>query len=130
MPDFTGINHIVLTVRNLEASTSWYERLLGFTRIPEAGSDTFQLLMHPTSQLHVGLFFHESNEGKPFAETTAGLDHISFQVSGRAQLEAWRARFEETGVVHSPIADESYGSVIVFRDPDNIQLEMLASPGT
>ena len=130
MPDFTGINHIVLTVRNLEASVSWYGRLLGFTRIPEAGSDTFQLLMHPNSQINVGLFAHESNDGRPFAETTAGLDHISLQVSGRAQLEAWRARFEEMGVVHSPIADELYGSVLVFRDADNIQLEMFALPGT
>jgi len=29
----------------------------------------------------------------------------------------------------SPIADEAYGSVIVFRDPDNIQLELFCPPG-
>jgi len=130
MPDFTGINHIVLTVRNLEASLSWYERVLGLTKIPEAETDTFQLLALPNSQLTIGLRVHESTDDKPFAESTTGLDHISLQVSGRAQLEVWRARFEEMGVVHSPIADESYGSVVVFRDPDNIQLEMFSVPGT
>jgi hypothetical protein len=29
----------------------------------------------------------------------------------------------------SPVAEEVYGSVLVFRDPDNIQLEFFAPPG-
>ena len=33
-------------------------------------------------------------------------------------------------LTQSPIADEAYGSVIVFRDPDNIQLELFCPPGT
>ena len=28
----------------------------------------------------------------------------------------------------SPIADQPYGSVLLFRDPDNIQLELFAPP--
>jgi hypothetical protein len=31
-------------------------------------------------------------------------------------------------LTQSPIADEPYGSVLVFRDPDNIQLELFAPP--
>jgi hypothetical protein len=31
-------------------------------------------------------------------------------------------------LTQSPIADEVYGSVLVFRDPDNIQLEFFAPP--
>ena len=30
----------------------------------------------------------------------------------------------------SPISDEPYGSVLVFPDPDNIQLEFFCPPGT
>jgi hypothetical protein len=33
-------------------------------------------------------------------------------------------------LTQSPIADEVYGSVVVFRDPDNIQLELFCPPGT
>lgn len=32
-------------------------------------------------------------------------------------------------VTQSPIADEAYGSVLVFRDPDNIQLGLFCPPG-
>lgn len=42
----------------------------------------------------------------------------------RVELEAWVARFDELGVRHSGITDAPYGSVVVFRDPDNIHLEL------
>ena len=61
-------------------------------------------------------------------------------VPTRADLLAWQDHLEANGVVRSdmankpltqsPIADEPYGSVLVFRDPDNIQLEMFAPPGS
>ena len=51
-------------------------------------------------------------------------------------LELWQAHLESNGVqrtekadqplTQSPIADEPYASVLVFRDPDNIQLELFA----
>ena len=57
---------------------------------------------------------------------------------GREDLEAWQGHLEANGVVRSdiadkpltqsPIADEPYGSVLVFRDPDNIQLEFFSAP--
>jgi hypothetical protein len=59
-------------------------------------------------------------------------------VPTRADLEAWQGHLEANGVIRSdaadkpltqsPIADEPYGSVLVFRDPDNIQLELFAPP--
>jgi hypothetical protein len=33
-------------------------------------------------------------------------------------------------VSYTPIVDAPYGAVLVFRDPDNIQLELIAAPGT
>jgi glyoxylase I family protein len=33
-------------------------------------------------------------------------------------------------VTYTPVVDASYGAVLVFRDPDNIQLELIAAPGT
>ena len=41
-----------------------------------------------------------------------------------------RADVADKPLTQSPIADEPYGSVLVFRDPDNIQLEFFASPET
>jgi len=61
-----------------------------------------------------------------FAEARTGLDHFGLAVPTRADLEAWQAHLQQLGVQHSPIADRPYGSVLVFRDPDNIQLELFA----
>jgi catechol 2,3-dioxygenase-like lactoylglutathione lyase family enzyme len=65
-----------------------------------------------------------------------GLDHAGFMVPVRNDLEAWQAHLESKGVTtadvadkpltQSPIADEPYASVLVYRDPDNIQLELFA----
>lgn len=81
---------------------------------------------------------HDTNDGRLFGETTTSLDHAGFFVPSRADLEAWQEHLETKGVARvdvadkpltqSPIADEAYGSVLVFRDPDNIQLEFLQPP--
>ena len=85
-----------------------------------------------------GLHRHDTNDGNLFAETTTGLDHAGFAVLTRADMEAWQEHLESSGVIRadvadkpltqSPIADEPYGCVLVFRDPDNIQLEFFAPP--
>ena len=71
-------------------------------------------------------------------DPVTGLDHVGFAVPTRADLEAWQQHLEANGVVRkdaaataltqSPIADEPYGSVLVFRDPDNVQLELFCPP--
>jgi glyoxylase I family protein len=48
-------------------------------------------------------------------------------VAARADLEAWASWLDELGIENSGVIDTdnplSY-SVVVFRDPDNIQLEL------
>jgi glyoxylase I family protein len=53
-------------------------------------------------------------------------------VADHAELEAWAVRLSAAGVVHSPIAPANSiagAAVLVFRDPDNIQLELFTEPG-
>ena len=132
MPDITGVNHLALTVNELDISEPWYTEVFGLTRVmsDEEPGHKLVVLMHPATQLLVGLHAHDTNEGEAFKETRTGLDHIGFQVESRAALEAWEARFRELGIEHSPITDAPYGGVLVFRDPDNIQLEMFCWPGS
>jgi glyoxylase I family protein len=84
----------------------------------------------------IALHRHDTNDERVFTETTTGLDHAGFAVPSRDDLEAWQRHLEANGVVRSdtadkpltqsPISDEPYASVLVFRDPDNIQLELFA----
>ena len=107
MPDITGLDHISLTVRDLDRSAAWYSELFGFTRVgqvPDDGqSGAKVLLYHPASKLVLGLSQHQRNPGEPFSEFRTGLDHLALAASSREDLEAWSQRLDERGVKHSEI---------------------------
>jgi glyoxylase I family protein len=134
------LHHIALTVTDLDASVEWYQnvfRISFVADIPHEGG-VGRLLRDEAQELGIVLHRHDTNDGERFKETRTGLDHIGFALSRRADLEEWQKHLEEQGVVRadaadrpltqSPIADDWYGSVLVFRDPDNIQLELYAPP--
>jgi len=132
---FTGVHHLSLTVTDLEASVAWYQRVFRTERqdvtIPHHGREETGysvLLPEPRSGLVFGLHTNIGNDGEPFDEARTGLDHVSFQVADRADLVTWTAWLDELGVAHSGIVDETEPitySTVVFRDPDNIQLELI-----
>ena len=126
--DLTGVHHFALTVTDLSRSTPWYERVLGLTvlRQVEVAGVSFVTLHSASDELILTLYQHPANRREPFQETRTGLDHISFGVASRAELKQWRERLNDNGVEHSPVAEDPFGAVLVFRDPDNIQLELVA----
>ena len=129
-PSAANLHHVALTVSDLDASIAWYERVFGIAYQmdgPHEGG-VGKLLADPEWRLVIVLHRHDANRRERFAETRTGLDHVGFGVPSRADLEAWQAHLRELGVAQSPIADTPYGSILVFRDPDNIQLEMFAPP--
>ncbi|MEA2434930.1 MAG: glyoxylase family protein [Actinomycetota bacterium] len=135
MPDITGLSHLTLTVTDVDRSLDWYQQLLGVQMIfegeePENAVTRFVVTIHPTSALILGLRKHRSTADERFDETKVGMDHVAFQVGSRAVMDEWVARLDELGIEHSGVKDAAYGSVITFRDPDNIQLELFALPGT
>ncbi len=136
------LHHLALTVTDIEASVRWYRDIFGvqfLMDVPHQGG-LGKVLVDEGHELMVVLHCHDANDGAIFGETTTGLDHAGFFVPSRADVEAWQDHLEANGVVRvqqadrpltqSPIADEAYGSVLVFRDPDNIQLEIFAPPAT
>jgi catechol 2,3-dioxygenase-like lactoylglutathione lyase family enzyme len=127
-------------VTDLDASVGWYQKVFGLSlvaEIPHEGG-VGKLLSDEVQELGIVLHRHDTNSGERFQETRTGLDHVGFVLSHREDLEEWQSHLEEQGVeradaadrplTQSPIADEWYGSVLVFRDPDNIQLELYAPP--
>ncbi len=137
-----AVSHIALTVTDLDASIAWYESVFDIQQRMEEAHEggTGKLLADEQMGLVIVLHHHDGNEHERFAETRTGLDHIGLNVPSRTDLEAWQSHLEANGVTRataadkpltqSPIADRPYGSVLVFRDPDNIQLELFAPPGT
>ncbi len=127
MPAFSTINHLDLTVSDAERSARWYVDVLGLRRIRRADLDgrIMIVLMHPHTGLIIGLNQHHEQSADRFDEHRPGLDHVGFAVSERSELHRWQQRLTELAVEHSPVTDSPSGSgtALVFRDPDNIQLE-------
>jgi len=131
---FPGLQHVAITVSDLERSTRWYAALFGAEPVLDEDEDsgTFH---HTVFALDGGMLFglhtHMGGEsGEVFDERRTGLDHISFALPGSAELERWRDRLDELGVAHGGIKKAHYGSGISFRDPDNIALEFFIAPGS
>ena len=133
-PAITGVHHFSPTVRDVEASAEWYQKVFGLERVPvtfphhereETGYAV--LLIDSKSGLAIGLHQHTGNRGESFDECRTGLDHIGFNVADRAEMDRWAEHLTSVGVEHSgvrDITDPMPFSTLVFRDPDNIQLEL------
>ncbi|GAC1409891.1 MAG: VOC family protein [Mycobacterium sp.] len=135
-PGITGVHHFSVTVRDIEASLDWYQQVFRADRVPmkfphyereETGYGV--LLVDPRSGLAIGLHTNTGNDGQQFDEARTGLDHVGFNVATLDDLEAWARRLDELGIEHSGIrtGDAPFAyATLVFRDPDNIQLELFA----
>ena len=127
MPKFAAVSHIDLSVSDVERSASWYCDVLGLRRLRRADLDNriMIVLRHEETGLIIGLNQHQVQNADRFDERSPGLDHIGFGVPERDDLDRWQSRLAEAGVEHSPVQDSPSGSgaALVFRDPDNIQLE-------
>lgn len=131
MTDFPTLTHVALTVQDLAVSRPWYRALIGSDAVidEDTGAGFHHVVFALDGGTLLGLHQHERPaRGGPFSERSLGLDHVSFGLASRDDLEKWAARLDELGIAHGGIVDADYGSGLSFRDPDNIALEFFAPP--
>lgn len=127
MAALTGISHLDLSVTDAERSAEWYCRVLGLKRLKRAdlSNRIMVVLQHSATGLVIGVNQHVATAGDRFDEHVPGLDHVGFGVESREELFELEKHLTAENVEHSPVTDSPSGSgtALVFRDPDNIQLE-------
>jgi glyoxylase I family protein len=123
------IHHLALTVTNVERSREFYTEIVGLQQVATVEPKVF--LSNGTMLLALGPAPDRPLEGDRFDENRIGLDHISFLVASRADLERAEGFLRAKGVPHGEIEDLSGFQIYVlaFRDPDNIQVELTALYG-
>ncbi len=139
--DIGGIHHLRLTVTDVNRSREFYTGVLGFDVAAEspppgdpAAEAAYPVLWGGCVMVRGGLLMGlrpVAPPGDRFDEDRVGLDHLSFSVASRADLERAAHVLDERGVPHGDIRTlEGFGiHVLPFRDPDNIQIELTAPVG-
>jgi glyoxylase I family protein len=128
-----AMHHLRLTVTNVDRSRDFYTSVLGFNVVGElppgvAGPAAAILLHNGSMLLAVSLAPQHPNREDRFDPNRVGLDHLSLGVANRGILEQAVTLFDERGIPHGDIVDytDFQISVLPFRDPDDIQLELTA----
>ncbi len=138
----TGLHHLRITVTDLARSRAFYEDVLGFEVAAESpGDPSDPAVRDDPAQLYGGVVFATNGilfglrpvaaGGDAFVSTRVGLDHVSFAVASRADLEAAAAALQERGIEHGEVIEMApFGiAILSFSDPDGVHLELTAPLG-
>jgi glyoxylase I family protein len=132
------IHHLRLTVTDLERSRQFYTSMLGFEVVVESPppddpstAEVFKILFGGVVMIRGNLLMGlrpMAPRSDRFDPDRVGLDHLSFGVASRDDLEEAVRLFDSQGVRHGEItALPSFAiDVLAFEDPDGVQLELTA----
>jgi len=129
--------HVRITVTDIARSRRFYDDVFGFQVLAEAPpEDADQATKDALWWVFGGIVYRFAGgvfgvrpvapEGDRFDEDRVGLDHVSFAVPSVEALETSAARLDELGIAHGGVKDIGSGSIVEFRDPDGIALELFA----
>jgi catechol 2,3-dioxygenase-like lactoylglutathione lyase family enzyme len=132
-------HHVRLTVTDVARSRAFYTQVLGFDVALDSPpdddpggvlADTLQGgIVLANAGVLIGLrpvdAAHADDRFDPFR---VGLDHLSFAVASRADLDTAVQTFDEEGVAHGPIREvPTMGmAFLAVFDPDGIAVELTA----
>ncbi|MEP7178179.1 MAG: VOC family protein [Pseudonocardiales bacterium] len=135
----TGLHHVRLTVTDLARSRAFYEEVLGFELAAASpGDPSDPVVRADPAQLYGGVVYQTNGmlfglrpvaaQDDTFNSERCGLDHISFAVTSRADLEAAANAFSDNGIPHGEIMElTGFGiAILSFSDPDGVHLELTA----
>lgn len=138
-----SVHHIRLTVTDVGRSRAFYTEVLGFEVAvdgPPPADDPHHDLAVEVLQRGIVLMngpmllgLRPADEGRSaagerFDPFRVGLDHLSFSVDSRDDLEAAATALDERGLARGELTDlPMFGiAVLPVEDPDGIQLELTA----
>jgi catechol-2,3-dioxygenase len=120
------LNHAVLYVRDAERSAEFYERVLGFRRVPlaEMRGAVFLQAAGSTNDHDLGLFSVGDKPGPSGPGSGGvGLYHLAWEVDTLDELERIAKALSDAGALGGS-SDHGSTKAIYARDPDGIEFEV------
>ncbi|HUN58672.1 MAG TPA: VOC family protein [Candidatus Binataceae bacterium] len=135
-----GINHLALTVSDLERSAKFYDEVLGlagYTRqeVPESTQTAMKTRLlawvSPAGSVTMRPAKGESAD-KTHDRNAPGLNHIAFAVECRTDVDEVHERLEKMGaqILDAPAEYPYFPGyyAVYFTDPDGLKLEFVYWP--
>jgi catechol 2,3-dioxygenase-like lactoylglutathione lyase family enzyme len=124
MPELAGIHHVKMPVTDLDRSRDWYGRVLGF-KVTYEFQDADGVVRGVAGEVPgLGGSMLCLRVNSQAAQGCQGFDPVSFAVPDRADIETWAAHLDTLGIPHSPVIEASIGWLLVFNDPDGLDLHL------
>jgi catechol 2,3-dioxygenase-like lactoylglutathione lyase family enzyme len=119
--EIQGLDHVALSVTDLQRSASFYADVLGLERAHDEWHEPVFMVAEGTG---LALFSEGSHppSGDPDAKPPARMLHVAFRVD-RGSFEAAQAELAERGIEVS-FSDHGAAHSIYFEDPDGHKLEL------
>ena len=125
-----GVHHMALICSDVEQTIQFYQELIGFPLVELMENRDYRGSTHLFFDLgndNLLAFFDFPGLGlQPAVESVGSVQHIAISTDV-ANFEAIKTRLEERGVPYLG-PDRGVTTSIYFRDPDGIQIELIAEP--
>ena len=116
------LDHVAIRVRDIEASATWYEKVLGLKRYQKEVWGPFPVFMMAGTS-GIALFPARTDDPKPDpGSRNVKIDHFAFRVGREAFIKA-QEHYDHLGVPFE-FQDHHYFHSIYTVDPDGHTVEL------
>src|ERR1700741_3731026 len=121
----SSIAHVRLTVTDIERSRQFYESVFGWPVLIELPENANASTQEALSFLFGGVVYDLGGAliglrpvaADRFHEDRCGLDHISFRVATRSELDSAADHLDQLGIEHEPDNDIGPSYILEVQDP-------------
>lgn len=119
------LNHAVLYVRDADRSAGFYERVLGFRRLPvDLPGAVFMQAEGSRNDHDLGLFsIGDEANASDAGRSTVGLYHLAWEVDTLAELRRIAQALNAAGALVGA-SDHGTTKALYGKDPDGIEFEV------
>jgi len=122
-----GIDHIAITVRDLNESLEFYTKLLGLTVVRKMETPDMNIVFLQAGETKIELFGlkkEKTNAPIPIGTKDLGLKHIAFKVDN---VEALAKDLKDKGInfIRGPEKTVAGLTIAFFKDPNDVSIELI-----
>ncbi|MEH0108877.1 VOC family protein [Tersicoccus sp. MR15.9] len=136
--DSSGFAHVRLTVTDIARSKKFYDLVFGWPVAIDKSADVNKPGVTDSAADYYGGTVYQTPDGTLFGlrpvgrddfdPNRTGLDHVSFAVKSRKDLDAAVRALDGAGIAHGEVIELTDAGIAIlsFQDPDDVNIELTA----